>query len=56
MHKLMEFAQKTGLPIIVCHDPPYCSNWNPIKHPLFSHVLKAMIDVVFSTLKQLKNC
>lgn len=47
-HRLMEFANQTGLSVIVCHYPPYCSKWNPIEHRLFSQVHKAMEGVVFS--------
>ncbi len=47
-HRLMEFATQTGLSVIVCHYPPYCSKWNPIEHRLFSHVHRAMEGVVFS--------
>jgi hypothetical protein len=47
-HRLMAFAKETGLSIIVCHYPPYCSKWNPIEHRLFSQVHKAMEGVVFS--------
>jgi len=47
-HKLMKFAAETGLSVIVCHYPPYCSKWNPIEHRLFSQVHKAMQGVVFS--------
>ena len=47
-HRLMEFTKQTGLSVIVCHYPPYCSKWNPIEHRLFSQVHKAMEGVVFS--------
>jgi hypothetical protein len=47
-HRLMSFAKQTGLSVIVCHYPPYCSKWNPIEHRLFSQVHKAMEGVVFS--------
>lgn len=47
-HRLMTFAEQTGLSVIVCHYPPYCSKWNPIEHRLFSQVHKAMEGVVFS--------
>ncbi len=47
-HRLMAFAEQTGLSVIVCHYPPYCSKWNPIEHRLFSQVHKAMEGVVFS--------
>lgn len=46
--QLMAFAKQTGLSVIVCHYPPYCSKWNPIEHRLFSQVHKAMEGVVFS--------
>ncbi|MGH2613056.1 MAG: ISAzo13 family transposase [Rhabdochlamydiaceae bacterium] len=45
--ELMRFAAETGLSVIVCHYPPYCSKWNPIEHRLFCHVHKAMSGVVF---------
>lgn len=44
----MQFAKQTGLSVIVCHYPPYCSKWNPIEHRLFSHVHRAMEGVIFS--------
>jgi len=47
-HRLMKFAKETGLSVIICHYPPYCSKWNPIEHRLFSHVHKAMEGAVFS--------
>lgn len=47
-HRLMKFARQTGLSVIVCHYPPYCSKWNPIEHRLFSQVHKAMEGVVFT--------
>jgi len=47
-HRIMEFAKQTGLSVIVCHYPPYCSKWNPIEHRLFSQVHKAMEGVVLS--------
>lgn len=54
-HRLMEFARKTGLSIIVCHYPPYCSKWNPIEHRLFSQVHRAMEGVVLTNYKTVKN-
>ena len=47
-HRMMKFAEETGLSVIVCHYPPYCSKWNPIEHRLFSQVHKAMEGAVFS--------
>jgi hypothetical protein len=37
-HRLLKFAKQTGLSVIICHYPPYCSKWNPIEHRLFSQV------------------
>lgn len=54
-HRLMEFARQTGLSVIVCHYPPYCSKWNPIEHRLFCHVHKAMEGVVFTDYETVKN-
>lgn len=54
-YRLMEFARETGLSVIVCHYPPYCSKWNPIEHRLFSHVHKAMSGVVFSDYETVKK-
>jgi hypothetical protein len=47
-HRLLVFAKETGLSVIVCHYPPYCSKWNPIEHRLFSQVHKAMDGTIFS--------
>jgi hypothetical protein len=55
-YKLMEFAQQTGLSVMVCHYPPYCSKWNPIEHRLFSQVHKAMQGVVFSDYLTIERC
>lgn len=55
-HRLMEFTKQTGLSVIVCHYPPYCSKWNPIEHRLFSQVHKAMEGVIFSDYKTVQNC
>lgn len=54
-HRLMDFAKQTGLSVIVCHYPPYCSKWNPIEHRLFSHVHKAMEGVVFIDYETVKT-
>jgi Rhodopirellula transposase DDE domain len=54
-YKLMKFARQTGLSVVVCHYPPYCSKWNPIEHRLFSQVHKAMQGVVFSDYLTVKK-
>jgi hypothetical protein len=55
-HRLQAFAKQTGLSLIVCHYPPYCSKWNPIEHRLFSHVHKAMQGVLFSDYFTIQRC
>jgi DDE family transposase len=55
-HRLQEFATATGLSVIVCHYPPYCSKWNPIEHRLFSQVHKAMEGVVFDSYQTVQKC
>ena len=54
-YRLMEFTKQTGLSVIVCHYPPYCSKWNPIEHRLFSQVHKAMEGVIFSDYKTVQK-
>jgi hypothetical protein len=54
-HRLSAFAKATGLSIIVCHYPPYCSKWNPIEHRLFSHVHRAMEGIIFTDYQTVKN-
>jgi hypothetical protein len=53
--KLMVFARETGLSVIVCHYPPYCSKWNPIEHRLFCHVHRALAGAVFSDYTTVKK-
>jgi hypothetical protein len=36
--KLQEFADATGLTLVVCHYPPGTSKWNKIEHRLFCHI------------------
>ncbi len=55
-HRLLQFAKETGLSVIVCHYPPYCSKWNPIEHRLFSQVHKAMEGVVFCDYQTVQRC
>ena len=46
---MLEFAKETGINIVVCHYPPYCSKWNPIEHRLFSQMHKAMEGIIFTS-------
>ena len=54
-HQLLKFAQETGLSVIICHYPPYCSKWNPIEHRLFSHIHKEMSGCVFTDYETVKK-
>jgi len=54
-HRLMAFAKETGLSVIVCHYPPYCSKWNPIEHRVFSQVHREMGGVIFSDHKTVQK-
>jgi hypothetical protein len=36
--ELQQFANRTGLTIVVCHFPPGTSKWNRIEHRLFSQI------------------
>jgi transposase len=36
--ELQNFADETGLRIVVCHFPPGTSKWNKIEHRLFSYI------------------
>jgi len=54
-HRLQMFAKQTGLSVIVCHYPPYCSKWNPIEHRLFSHVHRAMEGAIFSDYRTVQK-
>ena len=54
-HRLQLFAKQTGLSVIVCHYPPYCSKWNPIEHRLFSQVHRAMEGGVFTNYQAVKR-
>ena len=55
-YQLQLFAKETGLSVIVCHYPPYCSKWNPIEHRLFCQVHKAMEGVVFTDYQTVQQC
>jgi hypothetical protein len=35
--------------MIICHYPPYSSQWNPIEYRLFCHLHKAANGVVFDS-------
>ena len=53
--EILEFAQITGIEVIICHYPPYASKWNPIEHRLFAHVHNAMKGCVFTDYDFIKE-
>jgi len=52
---LLEFAQDTGLRVLVAHFPPYCSKYNPIERKLFSHVHKTIQGTILTDIQQVKE-
>lgn len=48
--RLQQFADRTGLEITVCHDPPGTSKWNPVEHRLFSQISATWSGFVLRTL------
>ncbi len=53
--RLLAFARQTGLSVVVCHYPPYCSKWNPIEHRLFCHVHRAMEGAVLKDYQRVEE-
>ena len=53
--ELQELSNAIGLPIRICHYPPYASKWNPIEHRLFPHVTRAMEGVRLDSVETVKN-
>ncbi len=54
-YEMLQFAKETGMSLMVCHYPPYCSKWNPIEHRLFCHVHRAMSGNVFTDYETVKT-
>lgn len=52
---LQNLANAIGMPIRICHYPPYASKWNPIEHQVFPHVTRAMEGVPLKSAKQAKE-
>lgn len=42
---LQDLVNVIGLPVRICHYPPYTSKWNPIEHQVFPHVSRVMAGV-----------
>jgi hypothetical protein len=53
--ELQNLTNKIGLPIRICHYPPYASKWNPIEHRVFPHVTRAMSGVKLATINDAKK-
>ena len=53
--ELQGLSNAIGLPIRICHYPPYASKWNPIEHRLFPHVTRAMEGVRLDSVETVKN-
>ncbi|MGD0466024.1 MAG: ISAzo13 family transposase [Gammaproteobacteria bacterium] len=53
--ELQNLANIIGLPIRICHYPPYASKWNPIEHRVFPHVTRAMAGVKLTTINDAKK-
>ena len=53
--ELQELSNAIGLPVRICHYPPYASKWNPIEHRLFPHVTRAMEGVKLDSIETVKN-
>jgi hypothetical protein len=49
--RLQEFADASGLEVMVCHYPPGSSKWNPIEHRLFSQITATWAGFVLSSLQ-----
>ena len=59
-HHVFKFALQglvntIGMPIRICHYPPYTSKWNPIEHRVFPHVTRAMEGVPLQSIEQAKD-
>ena len=52
---LQDLSNSIGLPIRICHYPPYASKWNPIEHKVFPHVTRSMAGVKLESLEEVKN-
>ena len=53
--ELQALSNAIGLPIRICHYPPYASKWNPIEHRLFPHVTRAMEGVKLDSIETVKE-
>ena len=52
---LQDLVNAIGLPVRICHYPPYTSKWNPIEHRVFPHVSRAMAGVKLESVDDMKN-
>ncbi len=52
---LQKLVDEIGIEIIIAHDPPYTSKYNPIEHRLFPHITRAGQGVIFTSLNLVKS-
>src|SRR3974377_257823 len=52
---LQRLVKRLGIEIRVAHQPPYCSEHNPIERRLFPHLTRACRGVIFHTLDTVKH-
>ena len=52
---LQALSNHLGLKIRICHDPPYCSKYNPIEHRVFPHVTQVCQGVPLETIETVKH-
>lgn len=52
---LQNLVNEIGLPIRICHYPPYASKWNPIEHKVFPHITRAMSGVKLESIEGAKE-
>ena len=53
--ELQRLADRRHIEIRVAHDPPYCSQYNPLEHRVFPHVTRACQGVVFESVEPVED-
>ena len=52
---LQRLSSRLNLRIRICHYPPYCSKYNPIKHRVFPHVTRACKGVPLESVETARH-
>lgn len=52
---LQKLSDSIGLPVRICHYPPYASKWNPIEHKVFPHVARSISGVKLNSADDAKK-